>query len=89
MKFSGAKLVVVNGLDYDPWADKAIDALSTKPVIVNGGDVVGLKAGDNPHIWYGPDFVYKVADSVTAASNSSRPTPRRSSTRESTAWHSA
>ena len=25
--FDGASLVVENGLDYDPWADKAIDGL--------------------------------------------------------------
>ena len=25
--FTGAELVVVNGLDYDPWADKAVGAL--------------------------------------------------------------
>ncbi|MFZ4583849.1 MAG: metal ABC transporter solute-binding protein, Zn/Mn family [Acidimicrobiia bacterium] len=65
-KFTGAKLVVVNGLDYDPWADKAVATLDTKPAVVNGGDVVGLKEGDNPHIWYGPDYVFKIAGAVTA-----------------------
>jgi zinc/manganese transport system substrate-binding protein len=64
-KFTGAKLVVVNGLDYDPWADKAVATLGTKPAVVNGGEVVGLHDGDNPHIWYGPDYVYKVAGAVT------------------------
>lgn len=66
-KFTGAKLVVVNGLDYDPWADKAVATLDTKPTVVNGGKVVGLENGDNPHLWYGPDYVYKIADAVTAA----------------------
>jgi zinc/manganese transport system substrate-binding protein len=66
-KFTGAKLVVVNGLDYDPWADKAVATLGKKPAVVNGGEVVGLQDGDNPHIWYGPDYVYKIADAVTAA----------------------
>jgi len=65
-KFTGAKLVVENGLDYDPWVDKAVATLDTKPVVVNGGEVVGLENGDNPHIWYGPDYVYKIADTVTA-----------------------
>jgi zinc/manganese transport system substrate-binding protein len=64
--FSGARLVVVNGLDYDPWADKAIATLDPKPAVVNGGKVVHLVDGDNPHIWYGPDHVDKVADAVTA-----------------------
>ncbi len=66
-KFSGAALVVVNGLGYDSWADDAIAALATKPLVLNGGDVLGLNDGDNPHIWYGPDYVDKVADEVTAA----------------------
>jgi zinc/manganese transport system substrate-binding protein len=65
-EFGDAKLVVMNGLDYDPWVDKAIDTLDEKPDIVNGGEVVGLREGDNPHIWYGPAYVYEVADAVTA-----------------------
>jgi len=65
-KFTSAKLVVVNGLGYDSWADKVVATLDTKPAVVNGGSVVGLHDGDNPHIWYGPEFVYKIADAVTA-----------------------
>ncbi len=64
-EFTGAKLVVVNGLDYDPWADKAVATLDTRPAVVNGGKVVGLENGDNPHIWYGPEYVYKIATAVT------------------------
>ncbi|HLM17269.1 MAG TPA: zinc ABC transporter substrate-binding protein [Acidimicrobiia bacterium] len=65
-RFSGAKLVVENGLDYDPWADKAVATLDTKPVVVNVGKVVGLENGDNPHIWSGPEYVHDIADTVTA-----------------------
>ena len=65
--FTKAQLVVINGLDYDPWANKAIDTLSKKPMLINGGEVVGRKEGDNPHLWYGPEYVYQVADAVTAA----------------------
>ncbi len=64
--FTDAKLVVENGLGYDPWADKAVAALSTKPPVVNAGDVSGKTEGDNPHVWYGPDYVFAVADAVTA-----------------------
>jgi zinc/manganese transport system substrate-binding protein len=63
--FTDAKLVVMNGLDYDPWVDKAIETLDEKPDVVDGGGVVGLHDGDNPHIWYGPGYVYEVADAVT------------------------
>ncbi len=66
-EFDGAALVVLNGLDYDPWAEKAIAAVGGRPVVLNAGEVVGLRTGDNPHIWYGPEFVDKVADAVTAA----------------------
>lgn len=65
-KFEGAQLVVLNGLDYDPWANKAIETLSAKPAVIDGGKVVRLKDGDNPHIWYGPEFVRRVAAAVTA-----------------------
>jgi zinc/manganese transport system substrate-binding protein len=64
-KFATAQLVVVNGLDYDPWATKAVAALSTRPAVVDSGEVVGLREGDNPHIWYGPAYVEQVAAAVT------------------------
>lgn len=66
-RFTGAKLVVVNGLGYDQWADKVVATLDRKPAEVNAGAVVGLKDGDNPHLWYGPKYVYEVADAITAA----------------------
>jgi zinc/manganese transport system substrate-binding protein len=72
-RFEDAQLVVENGLDYDAWAAKAVAAMSRKPVVVNGGDVVGLADGDNPHIWYGPAYVTKVADAVSAVLERLRP----------------
>ena len=66
-KITGARLVVVNGLDYDQWADKVVATLGRKPAEVDAGAVVGLKDGDNPHLWYEPKYVYEVADAVTAA----------------------
>ncbi len=72
-RFDRAQLVVVNGLDYDAWADKAVRALAKKPPVVDAGDVVGLKPGDNPHVWYGPDHIDRFADAVTAALEQLRP----------------
>jgi len=65
--FTGARLVVVNGLDYDQWADKVVATLDPKPAEVDAGKVVGLEVGDNPHLWYGPKYVDEVADAVTAS----------------------
>jgi len=88
-KFTGAKLVVENGLDYDPWADKAIATLDTKPTVVNGGKVVGLKDGDNPHIWSGPDYVYKIADATTAAMKKLRPKAAAYFDQQNAAWRTS
>ena len=84
--FTDAQLVVVNGLDYDAWASKAADAQSTKPVIVNAGEVVGKSSGDNPHIWYGPDFVSKVADAITAQLRTIAPGAASYFDDQATAW---
>jgi zinc/manganese transport system substrate-binding protein len=88
-EFTGAKLVVVNGLDYDPWADKAVGTLDAAPVVVNAGRVVGLTNGANPHIWYGPQFVYQVADAITARLEQLRPEDAAYFRRRHTAWRTS
>ncbi|MGZ8752125.1 MAG: metal ABC transporter solute-binding protein, Zn/Mn family [Acidimicrobiia bacterium] len=87
--FGDAKLVVMNGLDYDPWVDKAIDTLDEKPDVVNGGTVVGLRNGDNPHIWYGPEHVYAVADAVTAQLRKLAPEAADHLETQQTAWRTS
>ena len=50
-----AKVVIVNGVDYDPWMEKLLSAHNApgrKEIIV--GKLVGHKPGDNPHLWYDP-----------------------------------
>ena len=64
--FEKADLVVVNGLDYDHWAEDAAASAGGSPAVVNAGEVVGLAEGDNPHIWYGPQYVEQVSAAVTA-----------------------
>jgi zinc/manganese transport system substrate-binding protein len=63
--FSDAELVVVNGLGYDEWADKAVSALGHRPAVVDAGAVAGRHDGDNPHVWYDPVTVRAVADAVS------------------------
>jgi zinc/manganese transport system substrate-binding protein len=73
-EIASAEFVIVNGIGYDPWADKL---LSANPVsgrrVVKVGDVVGLEEGDNPHQWYSPDAVEKVITQITAAYKKLRP----------------
>jgi zinc/manganese transport system substrate-binding protein len=65
---SDATVVVENGIGYDAWADKMLASdPSPKRTVVNVGDTVGVAAGGNPHQWYSPDSVTKVADAITAA----------------------
>ncbi|MBV9801546.1 MAG: zinc ABC transporter substrate-binding protein [Solirubrobacterales bacterium] len=50
---SAAKIVAYNGADYDPWMARLLGAttVADRRVIVVA-DLVGKKAGDNPHLWY-------------------------------------
>lgn len=65
--YQGAQLVVENGLGYDDFSDKILDTVAKKPKVVNAGDVLGLKVGDNPHVWYDPDAVDRICQAITAA----------------------
>ena len=53
-----ANIIVANGLGYDTWMNKLASSVSKKPVLV-GEDLMGLKKGDNPHIWYDLDMPTK------------------------------
>ncbi len=64
--FAGAKLVVVNGADYDHWAkDLAATSAPGAPVI-SAAEVTRTPDGANPHLWYSPAAVTAVADAVSA-----------------------
>ena len=50
-----ARIVIVNGADYDPWMEKLLGAHKEpgrRTIVV--AQLVGRKAGDNPHLWYDP-----------------------------------
>jgi zinc/manganese transport system substrate-binding protein len=71
--FTDAALVVVNGLGYDAWAGKAVDALDHRPAVVDAGKAAGRSDGDNPHLWYDQVAVRAVADSVSEELTRLRP----------------
>ncbi len=64
---ASARYVVVNGIGYDTWAQKALDAnpSRTRRVLVVG-ELLGLSDGDNPHQWYSPTSVERFVSQVTA-----------------------
>src|SRR5262249_28315699 len=87
--FSEADLVVVNGLDYESWAVRATDSVSPTPAVVDAGACVGKHAGDNPHLWYGPDYVDAVATAITARLDALAPAASAYFDARATAWHTA
>ena len=63
-----AKVVIVNGVDYDPWMEKLLvahPAPGRKEIVV--GALVGHKAGDNPHLWYDPGYVKAAGKALATA----------------------
>jgi zinc/manganese transport system substrate-binding protein len=57
-----AQLAIVNGVGYDPWAPKLLAADPARGrIVLTVGDVVGVEPGGNPHRWYSPEDVQRVA----------------------------
>jgi len=64
---AGARLFVENGIGYDSWAAKAVAANpDSARTVLDVGKLVGVAEGGNPHRWYSPTDVNKVADTITA-----------------------
>jgi zinc/manganese transport system substrate-binding protein len=68
---SATRIVIYNGIDYDPWMEKLLGAARSddrKTIVV--ADLIGKKIGDNPHIWYDPEtvsaLVKKLSDTLIA-----------------------
>jgi zinc/manganese transport system substrate-binding protein len=72
---AAADVVLINGVGYDTWATK-LAAANPAPnrATLTVGEVVGVAEGDNPHRWYNPDDVTKVADQLTAEFKKADPT---------------
>jgi len=62
---AGAQLVIENGIGYDPWAEKLIAANPVSGrIVLNAGDLLGIKPGGNPHRWYSPHDVQRMIDAI-------------------------
>ena len=62
-----ANFVILNGAGYDDWANRLLSANpSSHRTVLIAADLLGKKAGDNPHFWYNPDYVTRMADQITA-----------------------
>ncbi len=62
---AGADYVIVNGIGYDAWAQKVIDATPSRGrKELDVGKLVGIDEGGNPHQWYSPSTVAAVSDRI-------------------------
>jgi zinc/manganese transport system substrate-binding protein len=65
--FATADYVVLNGAGYDDWGQRLLAGNpSPSRKVFTVADLLNKKAGDNPHFWYNPDWVDRVADRITA-----------------------
>jgi zinc/manganese transport system substrate-binding protein len=71
---ASAKVVIVNGADYDPWMEKLLSANKApgrKEIVV--AKLVDKKSGDNPHLWYNPATIQAFAKVFAAELSSVDP----------------
>ncbi len=63
---SAARIVIYNGIDYDPWMVKLVRATRSpgRQVLVVA-DLAKRRTGANPHLWYDPAVIPVVARAIT------------------------
>ena len=65
---SVARLVVENGAGYDAWAGRVLDASpDSKRIVLNVAHLSGVDDDGNPHLWYSPTDIERLADAATDA----------------------
>jgi zinc/manganese transport system substrate-binding protein len=64
---SAANIVIYSGIGYDPWMASLLGAAAgeqpRRTIVV--ADLIGRKAGANPHIWYDPQTMPALATALT------------------------
>jgi zinc/manganese transport system substrate-binding protein len=62
-----SQMAIVNGIGYDAWASKLLAASpSSGRAVLDVGNLLALKQGDNPHQWYSPSSVERVIGQIVA-----------------------
>jgi zinc/manganese transport system substrate-binding protein len=57
-EFATANYIIINGAGYDSWAENLISSgIRSDCKVLNVGDLIGVKEGENPHFWYSPTCV--------------------------------
>lgn len=62
-----ARLVLENGVGYDPWLGRLADASPLRGrIVLDVGKLAGVEPGGNPHRWYSPADVHRVVAALVA-----------------------
>jgi zinc/manganese transport system substrate-binding protein len=69
-QITAAQVVVFNGANYDPWMEKLLKA-APRPgrLEINVAALTARKPGSNPHLWYDPTLMRRVAMALEADFN--------------------
>ncbi|MGA8262252.1 MAG: zinc ABC transporter substrate-binding protein [Arenicellales bacterium] len=62
-----AALVVYNGAGYDSWFAKLLGGGSATRRVINVAELTGVEPGANPHIWYDPRTMIRLARELAAS----------------------
>ena len=74
---AASRLAIVNGIGYDNWASQLLAANpSSSRIVLDVGERLGLKVGDNPHQWYSPSSVKSVVNAVASSLTRADPAGR-------------
>jgi len=74
---AAARIVILNGANYDAWMERLLKASpQSGRTVVSVADILGKKAGDNPHLWYAPDAAPAVATAISEALSAADPSHR-------------
>lgn len=66
-EIAAARIVILNGADYDPWMVKLLSATrAAGRETIEVAKLVHRKAGDNPHLWYDPNTMPALATALAA-----------------------
>lgn len=67
-QLANAQIAILNGANYDPWMDKLLAAVPRpERTVISAAQLIGRKAGDNPHLWYDPATMPAVATALADA----------------------
>jgi zinc/manganese transport system substrate-binding protein len=62
---ANADIVIFNGIGYDDWMERLLAVTGkTHRVVIKVADLIGAKAGENPHLWYHPKTISALATKI-------------------------